>query len=398
MKNKKKWIITGVILLIGAMTTVGVARSLEENIFEVEIVNPKMEPLATEVMVPGTLLVKDEQIIYHSPDKGHVYELLVEEGEIVEKGTALMKYKSDSLLLQKEQHVLTVEASNLRLSQIKNQENNLNIQRANLKKQKDDLEKKEAELKKEIGKEEALAMLEVEKQQIKAEERHILTQQQQFEYERKLIDLEIKQQKLQKRLLDSNEEQLTVISNIDGKVIIANDTVETAYLESSPMILHIVNTEGFIVNGNLSEYNSLVVKEGQHVKIQSDAIHDEEWEGTVSHVAYSPITSEISVQYPITVEINSENIHQLRPGLQMILQIKTDERKSMVIPLAAILQESGMNYVFVVEENLAYKREVELGIVYGDNIEVVSGLSVDEKVIKEPMLTLNEGMEVIVLD
>ncbi|OIJ17184.1 hypothetical protein BKP37_01225 [Anaerobacillus alkalilacustris] len=398
MKNKKKWIITGVILLIGAMTSVGVARSLEENIFEVQIVNPKMKTLATEVMLPGTLLVKDEQIIYHSPDKGNVYELLVEEGEIVEKGTPLIKYKSDSLLLQKEQHALTVEASNLRLSQIKNQENNLNKQKADLKKQKADLEKKEAELKKEIGKEEAVAMLEVEKQQIKAEERQILTQQQQFEYERKLIDLEIKQHQLQKRLIDSNEEELTVISNIEGKVIIANETVVTAYAESSPMILQIVNTEGFVVKGNLSEYDSLVVKEGQHVKIQSDAIHNEEWEGIVSHVAYSHITSEVAVKYPITVEIYSENNNQLRPGLQMILQIKTDERKSMVIPLSAILQESGVNHVFVVEENLAYKKEVELGIVYGDNIEIVKGLSADEKVIKEPMLTLHDGMEVIVLD
>ncbi|MFN7249510.1 MAG: efflux RND transporter periplasmic adaptor subunit [Anaerobacillus sp.] len=398
MEKKKKWIIVGVIFLIGVMTTVGVARSLEETLYVVEIVSPEQTTLASEVMLPGTLYVKNEQFVYYSPEIGQGYELLVEEGDLVEKGTPLIKYNSQHLEIEKEQYALSKEAIDLRLSEIKRQEDDVKKQKAELNKKKEDLKKRESELSKEIGKEEAKAMTEVENQQIEAEQRQIAMQEQQLAYERKLVDLELKQHQLQKRVLNSNEDHLTILSNIEGEVIIVNKTAETSSFDGTRLILHIVNKENFIVRANLSEYDSLVVKEGQQVKIQSDALYDEEWIGTVQYVAFSPLKDEFSVQYPITVQIYSKNIEKLRPGLQMILQITTEEKSAMAIPLSAVIQQGGTNYVFVVEDNVARKKEVELGITTGDDIEVIKGLLKDEAIIKEPLPQLADGMEVTVVD
>ncbi|OIJ18058.1 hypothetical protein BKP45_10675 [Anaerobacillus alkalidiazotrophicus] len=141
--KKKKWIIVGVIVLIGVMTTVGVARSIEETIYEVETVSPELTLLVLAVMLPGTLYVKNEQIVYYSPEIGQQYELLVEEGDFVEKGTALIKYKSQHLEIEKEQYALSIQAIDLRLSEINRQKDDVIKQKAELNKKKEDLKKRD---------------------------------------------------------------------------------------------------------------------------------------------------------------------------------------------------------------------------------------------------------------
>lgn len=366
----------GVVVAIVGLSSIGVLQAMEDSSVEVKIIQPKQETITLEVLIPGTLELLDEQVVYHSIKNGEEFEVLVEEGQDVEVGTKLVHYTNSQMDLEKEQMSLTVESSNLRINHIK--------------KQQDALRKKKNDLEKEVGKDEARKMVEAEEQQL--------------DMELKLANIELRQIQLQRQAMTEQEEKLVVKSEIEGSVIQVNELPRNLLNETNSPILHLANKANLVVRGALSEYDSLQVDEGQEVLIRSDAILDEEWKGLVDTVAYFPKTVEgldmnaNAVQYPISVVLTEGNTSLLRPGLQLILQIITEEKETLTIPLSSVWQEEGQSYVFIEKDEIVGKKEVELGIVSGENIEVMSGVGKEDRVIMEPTSRLYDGMEVSVDD
>ncbi|MFS8580487.1 MAG: HlyD family efflux transporter periplasmic adaptor subunit, partial [Novibacillus thermophilus] len=171
-----------------------------------------------------------------------------------------------------------------------------------------------------------------------------------------------------------------------------------------------------IVEGVISEYDTLKVEEGQEVVLSSDVVPDEEWKGKVTHIGYLPEQSNSvngeaeAVQYAVEVAVESEDI-PLKPGFQMIMEIETEKRKVPTLPLSAVVSKSQAtvggdstepsseeeeHYVFVVKDGKAERRPVEVGIVSDDRIEIKDGLESDEHVVANPPENLKDGAEVTV--
>ncbi|MFV8827705.1 efflux RND transporter periplasmic adaptor subunit [Alkalihalobacterium sp. APHAB7] len=376
MNKKKISVIICVVVAILGLSSIGVLKAKEDSNVEVVVIQPKQETIASEVLIPGTLELLDEQVVYHSIKNGEEFEILVEEGQDVEVGTELVQYTNSQMDLEKEQMALSVESANLRINHIK--------------KQQEALRKKKNDLEKEVGKDEARKMVEAEEQQV--------------DMELKMANIELRQIQLQRQGMTHQEEKLIVKSEIEGSVIQVNEFSGNDLNETNSPILHLANKGNLVVRGALSEYDSLLVNEGQEVHIRSDAILDEEWKGLVDTVAYFPKTVEgldlnaTAVQYPISVVLTEGNTASLRPGLQLILQIVIEEKEALTIPLSSIWQEDGQSYVFIENDGFVEKKEVELGIVSGENIEVISGMGREDRVIKEPTSRLYDGMEVSIHD
>jgi multidrug efflux pump subunit AcrA (membrane-fusion protein) len=66
------------------------------------------------------------------------------------------------------------------------------------------------------------------------------------------------------------------------------------------------------------------------------------------------------------------------------------------VPKAAIRKANGADVVFIVKGDFAERRAVTVGLMDGDQVEIVSGLQVGERVIVEGPATLADGSRVTV--
>lgn len=67
---------------------------------------------------------------------------------------------------------------------------------------------------------------------------------------------------------------------------------------------------------------------------------------------------------------------------------------ALTIPYAALLDDAGQPYVFVVAKGVAHRRDVETGAVSGDRIVIAKGVKPGDQVVTEGGTALEDGMQV----
>lgn len=72
----------------------------------------------------------------------------------------------------------------------------------------------------------------------------------------------------------------------------------------------------------------------------------------------------------------------------------TGDGAALTIPYAALLDDAGQPYVFVVAKGVAHRRDVETGAVSGDRIVIVKGVKPGDQVVTEGGTALEDGMQV----
>ncbi|WLR54457.1 efflux RND transporter periplasmic adaptor subunit [Mesobacillus subterraneus] len=368
--NKKIWIAIGVAGLVLLMAGVSIYRQAFAKGPEVKVQNPSKEEIADEIMIPGTVVLEEEQKVYASPEKGKLAEILVKEGETVKKGDVLAKYDHSALKLELERVKLQAESGYLRINQ--------------LDKKIKDVREKESELSKQIGKKAAKEQTEAEIDQ--------------FEAEKRLANIDLRQVLLQQKDTEARLQDLEIKSSIDGVVLQVNEESPADPAAAVKPVIHIGDLDAKGASGLLSEFDSMKVKEGQKVKLHSDVLPEKEWNGVVEEIAVFPEETQSqamggpsAVQYPIKVKATDM---ELKPGFQLIMEIETERKHALTVPAAAVLTDKDYVYVFLLKEGKSHKQEIETGIAFGSKMEVISGLSEKDRVIVNPSDDLKDGMEV----
>lgn len=70
------------------------------------------------------------------------------------------------------------------------------------------------------------------------------------------------------------------------------------------------------------------------------------------------------------------------------------QANGLTIPYAALLDDGGRSYVFVVKGGVAHEQDVSPGSSSGDRIQILKGLSAGDKVVTEGGTALEDGMKV----
>ncbi len=112
---------------------------------------------------------------------------------------------------------------------------------------------------------------------------------------------------------------------------------------------------------------------GQKALVTVEAYPDRKFWGHVKMI--NPIVDPQSGTVKVTVMLLKKGT-PLRPGMFATVKIITDTHpNAMVIPKRALLLESEIDRVFVVQDSIARQRDVKLGFAAGNRIEVLSGLN-----------------------
>ena len=131
---------------------------------------------------------------------------------------------------------------------------------------------------------------------------------------------------------------------------------------------------------------------GQEITFRVAAVPDQELSGVVDFI--DPI-----VELParaITVKAMVRNRNRvLKPGMFIEVRLTTEVRPdAVVVPEDAILPLQGADYVWVIAEGLATRREVELGVRTPGFVEILSGVDAGEQVVVGGLERLIEGAPV----
>lgn len=209
--------------------------------------------------------------------------------------------------------------------------------------------------------------------------------------------------------------QTPIIAQIDGEVIVRN--IEPGQ-SVSPSTAVLVLSDKLVVNAKVDETDIGKIKIGQEAMISLDAYQDVKERGTVDHISYeSKIVNNVTT-YDVAIIPKSIPV-VFRSGMSATVNIIQERKRDiLLLPLAAVKRESksskvstesksitdtsqrrgsrgGRTRVDDAENNESYvmikkdgvlepvKTMVKTGISDSTNIEIISGVSLGDKIVIE---------------
>jgi membrane fusion protein (multidrug efflux system) len=130
---------------------------------------------------------------------------------------------------------------------------------------------------------------------------------------------------------------------------------------------------------------------GLTVQARSTAYPEESFTGRVASVAtrVDPATRAVTIRALID---NRDG--RLRPGMFMTVKLVRQEGQALMLPEQAIVPENDQQFVFVVEDGRAHKREIKIGRRRPGEVEILDGLTADDGVVVDGTLNLRDGLPV----
>ncbi len=131
-----------------------------------------------------------------------------------------------------------------------------------------------------------------------------------------------------------------------------------------------------------------VVREGLPLVARSVAFPNREFAGKVRSIdsRLDPTTRSVTVRAEMP---NDDGV--LKPGMFLTVRLRQQSQRIVMIPEHALVPEEGRQFVFVVQDAKASKREVSIGRRKAGRVEIVSGLRAGERVIIEGTQKVRDG-------
>jgi membrane fusion protein (multidrug efflux system) len=130
------------------------------------------------------------------------------------------------------------------------------------------------------------------------------------------------------------------------------------------------------------------LRQGLSVYVTSTAFPERDFEGKVASVdsRVDPVTRSVTVRALLP---NADGA--LKPGMFLSVRLDRDSHEALMIPEAALVPEQSRQFIYVVEDGRAVRREVRIGRREPGKVEVVAGLKAGDQVIVEGTQKVREG-------
>ncbi|MBY0596698.1 efflux RND transporter periplasmic adaptor subunit [Bacillus bingmayongensis] len=385
--KKKKWIIAGAIVLIVAIVAVNifVMQGKEKGVAKggadaVSFEKVTERTLNNTKLISGQVKPGNIESFYADSTKGKVKDIAVKEGQEVEKGTKLFSYDNEEINLQIKQAELDQRMATMRYDQGQKKIDSL---KKEIKKAKDSGAGKEVT----DPLEEQVSELEIQQ---------------------KTTDLEKEKGQLQAEELKKKQGELTIYSNFAGVVQkLDKDAAQSsaqAMGGQGKAFLQIASKDPFQIQGTLTELQKSQIQQDQTFTATAKANGKKKWTGKITEVSEFPTSAEMAQaagagegtqsmsQYTYKASLDGQE--GLSPGYHVSLQVNLENKKMIAVPSKSIVEKDGDPFVYVEEKGKLRKQNVKKGSTDGDWTEVLEGVTVGQKVVKNPSDNVYDGMEV----
>ncbi|GCB34832.1 efflux RND transporter periplasmic adaptor subunit [Bacteroides faecalis] len=189
-----------------------------------------------------------------------------------------------------------------------------------------------------------------------------------------------------------NLEKMKVIAPFDGVIVDLPHYTSDSKVEQGKPMVSLMAYDKMYMDINLPESSIRYVKESQPVYITHYTIPGDTLRGKISEL--SPAISTETRTFKGKVLIDNDQL-KLRPGMFAKADIVVDRAdSSIIISKDVILSNRRRKYVYIVEKNTAKIRNLETGLEDEYNIEILSGLNVNDNLVVRGFETLKEDAKV----
>ena len=378
---------------------------------EVEIISAKMGTITELVTASGE--IQPEVEVRVSPEvPGEIIELNIMEGDFVDEGKLLVKIRPDNFI-----------------NALERAKANYNQVRANLSSSKSNLSRSEAQY--------LRAQLEFNRQKSLFEQNVISDS----EYEIAETNFKVAKQDLEssgqsvraseyvvisaKATVDESEENLrktSIVAPMTGTVSLLSVELGERVVGTSQMagteLLRIADLSVMEVRVDVNENDIVRVEIGDTTNIDVDAYNtfDKIFKGVVTEIASTanPKPSPDAVtEFKVKIRVINESFRDLvevegiknpfKPGMTASVEIITQEKDNiLLVPISSVttktekdsLGNEKINQVLFIQDwDKAKMVKVETGISDFENIEIISELKENDKVISGPYIAISQKLK-----
>ena len=172
---------------------------------------------------------------------------------------------------------------------------------------------------------------------------------------------------------------IALMAPIDGEVIVATTQPGQTVTAGDAII---VLSDHLIVRAQVDETDIGKIKLGQNAIISLDAYPDTKIKSIVEHIYYESKTVNNVTIYEVDL-MPAEESPFFRSGMNTSVDfIEKSKDNTLLLPLEAVHREKDENFVLIKQNGNKepVKRNVKLGISDDKNVEIISGIEMNDKI------------------
>lgn len=203
-------------------------------------------------------------------------------------------------------------------------------------------------------------------------------------------NLEIVQKGITSRYKELSNTQIR--STIDGMILdvpikVGNSVIQANTFNDGTTIATVADMSNMQFQGNVDETDVGKLHEGMDVKLTIGALQNVELDAALEYVSPKATEDNGVVLFEVkAAAVIPENVF-VRAGYSANANIVIENREGVLtVPESTIEFEEGKSYAYVLtstegnDEQTFEKREVEIGLSDGIRVEIVSGITVDDRI------------------
>jgi HlyD family secretion protein len=392
--------ITSSLLLTGCSKK---KEDVKQDAFRVEVSQVSLGDIDEVSTYTGRIkALKEVKVVSKIP--GRIAYINADVGDFVEKGTQLVTLETDELQAQMGQAQAAVAAARANLNanqggalpqQLEQTRAALRQAEANFQNAKADYERIKALYQEEAISKQSFDAMElkysVAKTQYDTAKEQLKLTEQRIPSNIEALKAQVGQAEAAVRLIQANLENSVITAPVSG--IITSKMAEPGEMASAgyplAVVMNIDQVEAVI---NVSDDDVGRVQMGQEIDVKVQALCEEgELKGIVSNI--SPASDQTRL-FQVKIKIDNRD-HKLKPGMFAEVNLKLGTKQNVIaIPKDAVIIKKHRNAVYVVEENKAVEKLIEIGVSHEDKVEVKDGLSEGEILVVKGQNLLSDGVTV----
>jgi membrane fusion protein (multidrug efflux system) len=173
----------------------------------------------------------------------------------------------------------------------------------------------------------------------------------------------------------------------DGRVGLRRVSVGTL-ISPGTVITTLDDTRVIKLDFSVPENALATVREGLTVRASAPAFPGRSFSGRVASI---DSRVDVNTRSVMVRALLANEDGALKPGMFLSVALANDERDALVIPEEALTPEAERQYVFVVADGKAERREVRIGGRRPGSVEILAGLNTGEQVIVEGTQKVRDG-------
>ena len=322
-----------------------------------ETINPMVTNLVKKTVATGSILPR-KAIEIKPQVSGIIDEIYIEPGKMVHKGDLIAKIKIIPNMVA-----------------LNNAESRLNRAKINLENAKTIYERE-----KQVFEEGVIPLSDFEKYKV--------------DYENAIEEFESAQSNLQLIRDGVNKKMGTatntlIRSTIDGMILdvpveVGNSVIETNTFNAGTTIAKVADMGEMIFEGNVDETDVGKLTEGMKLILTIGAIENEKFDAILEYISPEGVSQNQAIQFEIKAKVKLKEDLFIRSGYSANADIVLERRDSVLaVPESVIQFQNDTPYVEIEKTPEQFEKKfIKTGLSDGLNIEVISGLTENDKVKK----------------